>query len=104
MFDVANLEVCDDNSTTYVFKTTRRFLFCKIPPKSEQNDYDQAIKYSAKSIHARWTCSTQFDLFFPEPAEAPHIVDYSQRNKEETLFDGTIEDYSPGEISGKMHD
>jgi len=80
-FDVANLKVCDDG----VYYKTFRFFFGKIPPKSEQNcstDYSQAVKYAEKSMKARWYCTAQFDLFFPEDMDAPHIVYHSQRFKE----------------------
>jgi len=82
-FDVANLEVCYHQSDWKPIShyKTHRFLFGKIPPKAEQNcrtDYSQFIKYTDKSVKSRWYCMAQFDLFFPEPEDAPHIVEYSQ--------------------------
>jgi len=103
-FDVANLPslaILQNPShwnETYAIKS-RRFLFGKIPPKSEQtfNTYydmfDQDGKYTDKSVNARWTCTAQFDLFFPEPEDAPHIIFHSQSIfwKEKNLFDTITE-------------
>jgi len=96
-FDVAELAVCKYTLGLFSFYETRRFFFGKIPPKSQQNcslDYDQAIKYTDKSMNARWTCSAQFDLFFPEHVDAPQIVKHSQHHfhlftssQEGNLFD-----------------
>jgi len=36
------------------------------------------LKNADKSVKARWYCAAQFDLFFPEPQAAPHIVYHSQ--------------------------
>jgi len=99
-FDVANLPslaILQNPShwnETYAIKS-RRFLFGKIPPKSEQtfttyyDMFDQDGQYTDKSMNARWTCTAQFDLFFPEPEDAPHIVFHSQSIlwKEKSLFD-----------------
>jgi len=84
-FDVAVLEVCD-NSTVIIKDygpdyETRRFFFGRISPRPKRNcsiNYEQSIKYADKSIKARWYCAAQFDLFFPEPKDAPHIVHHSQ--------------------------
>jgi len=103
-FDVALVEVCDED--TPVFYWTRKFFFGRIPPNTERNcttDYFQAIKYTDKSMNARWYCRAQFDLFFPEPQEAPHIVHHYQisrgyksetrefRYMESNLFDVALE-------------
>jgi len=80
-FDVANLEHCSNPSSPDRYKIPFRFFFGKIPPKTEQNcttDYEQILKYSDKSVTSRWYCKAEFDLFFPEPTDAPHIVYYSQ--------------------------
>jgi len=80
-FDVANLERCWDPSSSDRNKVIYRFFFDKIPSKSEQNcttDYDNILKYSDKSLSLRWYCTAEFDIFFPEPADAPHIVYHSQ--------------------------
>jgi len=74
-FDVAFLKVCDWGQY--------RFFFGKIPlqSNSKQNctiDYSKVIEYTDKSFNARWYCTAQFDLFFPEPEDAPHIVYHSQ--------------------------
>jgi len=64
----------------YEDERTFRFFSGKIPPKSEQNcsiKYNQAIKYTDKSIHARWTCYAQFNLFFPEYDDAQQIAYHS---------------------------
>jgi len=82
----------------------RRFLFGKTPPKSEKNlqnctDYfqrDRLIKYADKSLNSRWTCTAQFDLFFPEPKDAPHIVFNTIDTKEKNLFDVPLE-YIPSQ-------
>jgi len=92
-FDFANLEYCIYRSeSNLTSKRTHRFLFGKIPPKSEQNcstDYDQVIKYDDKSFKSRWYCTAQFDLFFPEPAEAPHF--FGQSDYKNNLFDMSLE-------------
>jgi len=100
-FDLASLPDCDDSSDSFEESEdyeTFRFFFGKIPSKSERNcsiDYSQAIKYTNKSINARWTCSAQFDLFFPEPEDAPLFVDYySNRFEKQNLFDTTPQEYS----------
>jgi len=95
-FDVADFAVCDHTFGVFSFNQTRRFFYGKTPPKSKQNcslDYDQFIKYTDKSINARWTCSAQFDLFFPEHVDAPQIVSHSQHlfeyfysSQEKSLF------------------
>jgi len=80
-FDVANLKDCTNKSKWFADKDIHLFLYGKIPPKSEQNCtllYNDFIKYSDKSTKSRWHCRAQFDLFFPEPVDAPHIVKYSQ--------------------------
>jgi len=80
-FDVALVEVCDDYSDSLGSYRTRRFFFGRFPPKSERNcatDYSQAINYTDKSTNSRWYCRAQFDLLFPEPKDAPHIVHHSQ--------------------------
>jgi len=77
-FDVASLEFC---SGSYHSKQVHRFLFGKIPTKSEQNcetKYDEILKYPDKLFYSRWYCTAHFDLFFPEPADAPHIVFHFQ--------------------------
>jgi len=82
-FDVANLDVCVAPLYSHHTNKTHRFFFGKIPSQSERNcktNYTQAIKYTDKSFNARWTCTAQFDLFFPEPLEAPHIILQSQRS------------------------
>jgi len=96
-FDVAMLKVCKQPLGLLSFYQTHRFFYGKIPPKSQRNcslDYDQAIKYTDKSINARWTCSAQFDLFFPERVDVPQIVYHSQHphqffssSQERSLFD-----------------
>jgi len=80
------------SNRNYLFVDFRRFFFGKIPPGSEQNctiNYDEFIKYTDKSFTSRWYCSAQFDLFFPEPVDAPYIVYHSQlkKRKEMNLFD-----------------
>jgi len=80
-FDVVYLEHCWGLSSS--FRVMYRFFYGKIPPKSEQNcisKYEEYLKdsYSDKSVTLRWYCTAHFDLFFPEPADAPHIVYYSQ--------------------------
>jgi len=63
----------------------RRYFYVKIPPKSGNNcksddlPYDPFLKYADKSLNARWYCSAQFDLYFPEHTDDPHIVYNSQR-------------------------
>jgi len=81
-FDVAYLKSCTEVSKWFGNVQTRAFLFGKIPPKSEQNcfNYYDEIEYTDKSIKSRWHCRAQFDLFFPEPADAPQIVKYSQQD------------------------
>jgi len=93
-FDAAYLEVCetdeDDSYEVYEYYDTFIFFFGKIPPKSERNcsaDYSEAVKYSDKSINARWVCSAQFDLFFPEPNEAQLITEYQLEEGSNLLFD-----------------
>jgi len=78
-FDVAFLLVCDDPSVFSGYNSTRRFFFGRIPPKSNRS-CSQAIKYTDKSLHARWYCTAQFDLFYPEPFEAPHIAHHSRES------------------------
>jgi len=96
-FDVANLpsKVLRDNPShwneMYAIKS-RRFFFGKIPPKSEQNYSmydgidDNVIQYTDKSMKTRWYCSAQFDLFHPEPEDAPHIVFHAYRYLEKNLL------------------
>jgi len=100
-FDVAFVEVCDDSDSAEDDEPddeTRRFFFGRIPPKSKRNcttNYYQAIKNTDKSFKARWYCTAQFDLFFPEPTEAPHIVHHSQNShlnsEDRSLFDISLE-------------
>jgi len=76
----------------YIIVNFRQFFFGKIPPKSERNcksnhSESSVIKYTDKSTKSRWYCSAQFDLFFPEPKDAPHIVLHSQDPIERSLFD-----------------
>jgi len=75
-FDVANLNDCQSPSKPYRIRS--RFFFGKIPKCD--TDHDQILKssYSDKSFTSRWYCKAEFDLFFPEPTEAPHIVRHSQ--------------------------
>jgi len=57
-FDVAELAVCEHTFGLISFDQTRRFFYGKVPPKSQQKcslDYDQFIKYTDKSVNARWT-------------------------------------------------
>jgi len=80
-FDVADLYW--DLSKRDRYHDTSRFFFGRIPQKSARDgttNYYRAIKYTDKSFNARWYCTAQFDLFFPEPTEAPHIVFQSQRS------------------------
>jgi len=94
-FDVAYLKEC------YFWDgyKTGRFFFGRIPPKSERNcstDHSHAIKHTDKSFTARWHCTAQFDIFFPEPGEAPHIFYLSQKPQshqdvERNLFDIALE-------------
>jgi len=96
-FDVANLEFCGRPSYNFLKKRLHLFLFGKIPPKSERNcttDYDKILKYSDKSFSSRWYCKAEFDLFFPEPEEAPHIVYHSEQRShilKRNLFDVSYE-------------
>jgi len=79
-FDVANLEYCYGPSESYRSKNLHRFYFGQIPPKSEQHcliNYELFIQYKDISMKSRFYCRAYFDLFFPEPADAPHIVEYS---------------------------
>jgi len=46
-------------------------------------------------MKARWYCAAQFDLFFPEPMDAPHIVYHSQEELEKNLFDIIPQEYLP---------
>jgi len=41
---------------------------------TETEKFKHAIKVTDKSFTARWYCTATFDLFFPEPEDAPHIV------------------------------
>jgi len=95
-FDEANLERCRGPSYSDGSKEVYRFFFGKIPPKSEQNctiEYDEILKYSDKSFTSRWYCTAHFDLFFPEPVDAPHIVyHYDVKGFElRSLFDVSYE-------------
>jgi len=87
-FDVAHF----GNGSLYNYhkKKTHRFFFGKIPPPSDyqhSTDYEKFIKTTDKTFSARWYCRAQFDLFFPEPLDAPHVVYHSQNYKEKSLFD-----------------
>jgi len=96
-FDAALLEVCDDFTDLLGTYTTQKFFFGRIPPKFERNcttDYIEAVKYADKSMNARWYCRAQFDLFFPEPKEAPHIVHHSQTSITGNLIDVAFK-YTP---------
>jgi len=90
-YDSANLEYCYRPSSTQRRKEIHRFLFGKIPPKSEQNcstDYSNLLTFTDKSFTSRWYCRAQIDVFFPEPQDAPHIVYRSQSPiKEMNSFD-----------------
>jgi len=104
-FDVALLEVCFDPSDSFGYDDTRRYFFGRIPPRSTRNctiNYYQAVKYSDKSFKARWYCTAQFDLFFPEPTEAPHIVHHSQNSRstfrDRNLFDISLEYFTTLEV------
>jgi len=80
-FDVAYLDRCWGHNNADHVNVTSRFFFGKIPKKSGQKcttDYDRVLKYSDKSFTSRWYCRAEFDLFFPEPMDAPHIVYHSQ--------------------------
>jgi len=88
-FDVAIVEVCDDLTESLGYHRTRKFLFGRIPPKSKRNcttHYFGAEEPTDKSRNARWICRAQFDLFFPEPKEAPHIVLHSQNSGIKNLY------------------
>jgi len=72
------------------FTNFRRFFFGKISPKSKRHckwGYSKSKEGSEKSMHARWYCSAHFDLFFPEPANAPHIVSGAYQTGKNFLFD-----------------
>jgi len=94
-FDVAYFDHCELPSLR---KAIYRFFFGKIPQKSKQNcaaEYDENLKnnYSDKSFTSRWYCTAHFDLFFPEPVEAPHIVYHSQQHNfyfKRDLFDVAV--------------
>jgi len=93
-FDAANLKDCTNKIKVFSDKLTHTFLYGKIPPKSEQNcsyHYNEVIKHSDKSTKSRWHCRAQFDLFFPEPVDAPHIVHHSQTRENTNLFDTSRE-------------
>jgi len=95
-FDVAYLEHCYGFSDSSRRKDMYRFLFGKIPPKSAQNcstRYDKYLQYPDKSISSRWYCKAEFDLFFPEPVDAPHIAYFSQLAASE--FKKDLFDVSP---------
>jgi len=82
-FDVANFQIIyKDFNGWRTYNQTSRFFFGRIPQMSKRNRtkiyYYEAIKYTDKSFKARWYCTAQFDLFYPEPLEAPHIVYQSQ--------------------------
>jgi len=88
-YDVAYLDTCL-MGFNFPIPLTYRFLFGKIPPQSELNctiENEKFVKYTDKSMTARWYCTAQFDLFFPEPSDAPHIVKQSQseRTKANTI-------------------
>jgi len=74
-FDVAYLKPCWDPSNP--IRMDRVFF-----GKSKQNCFNYtkslASNYSDQSFNLRWYCTAHFDLFFPEPVDAPHIVYQSQ--------------------------
>jgi len=75
----------------------RRYVFGKIPRKSEYDcatDDLLSVNYTDKSVNARWYCTAQIDLFFPEHTKAPHIVYNTQRLKERNMFDISLKDIS----------
>jgi len=102
-FDVANFKPCKNTSEWFSDIDTHVFLYGKIPLKLGKNCtnfYDEFIKYSDKSTKSRWNCRAQFDLFFPEPLDAPHIVTHSQKNGRKNLFDVSIE-YTTSLMDGR---
>jgi len=116
-FDVANIAVfCEKILGLLYLSQIRRFFYGKFPPKSQKCslDYEQLnilynIKYTDKSTNARWTCSAQFDLFFPEHVDAPQIVSHSQHpfqmlysSQEKSLFYAPPSDEYLREAWGKL--
>jgi len=98
-FDVALLWHCNNPSDSHRHPDIHRFMFGKNPPKSTQNcstssheDETLKIKYKDASFTRSWTCTAQFDLFFPELVDAPHIVYHAMLKKERNLLDISPED------------
>jgi len=85
-----NCTISDDRSGSFY-----RFLFGKLPENPENNctvATVPVIKTSDKSSTSRWYCTAQFDLFFPEPKEAPHFFHHIRDKAGEWrgLFDISI--------------
>jgi len=101
-FDVADTTKFNYPSNWRDYDTeTRRFLFGKIPSKSERNsssDYDHIIKYIDKSINARWTC-TQYSLIYSSlnlwMLPILFITPNSNKRRAKSLFDIIPQKYLP---------
>jgi len=102
-FDEANLNACSNTFKWFSQTFNSDDVFRgKLLTKSELNCtilYHKDIKYSDKSTKSRWHCRAQFDLFFPEPGDAPHIVKHSLTTGVEDLF-GPSRDFN-GAIDGR---
>jgi len=92
-FDVALFWHCNNPSNSHRHPDVHRFLFGSILLKPKQNcsttmyEEEALIKYRDASFTRGWTCTAQFDLFFPEPEDAPHIVYHATLKKERNLLD-----------------
>jgi len=94
-YDVFKLEICNRISSSNFFQATSRFLFGKFPPKFELNCttpeiYNTFLNSDGASITPQnkgGYCRAQFDLFYPEPVDAPHIVYHSQIQIERSFSD-----------------
>jgi len=129
-FDAALLDYCHQSNDSYPRQEIHRFIFGATLPKTKQNcstpEYqqirrdkaaddlfqylgvyvDNLVKYTDASFTRGWTCTAQFDLFFPEPEDAPHIVINALESNERNLLDispqHTITNVRHREAFGKL--